>query len=184
MATYTCRSVIKRSMQHLGSLNVGEDPTDNEAQDFMVSLQSLYDGWVTAGMFGTLTDVLITADYTAKENERITGNFTVTVPSTVTCEGVARTPRDLSLIETFDTVRKVYLFDRNAWVQIDSLTLNSTAPLSARSFVGLSACLAAFIADELGKPLGQGTTRLASQFRAQISMKLGSSQDRAPGEFY
>lgn len=87
-----------------------------------------------------------------------------------------RPPRDGACIVVADvnsSFEKYYLYDSNRayWVLIDSLTLDSTAPLSARYQNGLSAVLAERMADPFGMPMPKQATAEANMFRYSISMK-------------
>lgn len=112
------------------------------------------------------------ATYTAHENERCVCNrsagVTVTLPDTITIEfpttigfvngstdygwgnsytATPRTPRDGSVIaitDLFSTLDLTYIYDapNSRWTSIDSLTLDSVAPLSGRYGEGLKAILA------------------------------------------
>lgn len=185
----TCRDIVTRAMRFLGQLAAGENPSDSEADDGMVYLQSAYDRWVSSSMFGRLTDTYVTASRTAKEHENIyaAAGVTITLPATINDCGVARQPRDLACVAVYSTdttTRTVSIFDQYQWVQINGLGISDTAPLSGRDAVGLAAYVATEMADEYGADLKPATVKLAAHFRAMLSAKLGTTQDRAASEYY
>jgi len=186
----TCRDIITYALRQAKVLASGEELSDEEAADGMVALQSLYDLWLSSGMFGRLTDVYASADYEAKERERVTApsGVAVTIPASVTddCSGSTRAPWDLSIIETVvDGVRLVKLYDRTAWVDLLDLELSDEAPLASRSAFGLAAALAtsgAFLTMFAGQ-ISRETTALARSFTTALSLKLGSTQLRSYVEY-
>jgi hypothetical protein len=183
----TCRSIVTGGLQLLGVYAGGEDPSDVDVNTGLSALQSTFNGWVNSGMFGRLTDKYVTANYTAKEGERITAatGVTVTLPTTITCWSTTRTPRDLSCIEVKDdSGLKVYIYDRTGWVQINNLSLDAECPLSTRGERGLHGVIAFETAGDFNMPVQPNVARLSSQFRAMLSMKLGSTQDPTPVEYF
>lgn len=179
----TCRDVITRAHRMCNYTAINSTPTSPETDFALVALQSLFDGWVSAGMFGRLTDVLADADYTALEGERVvvSGGAVITIPDTYALdgdEGDDRPPYDLSLIEVQDgATRNVWLYDRNDWVDIAALTIDGTCPLATRGIQGLAACLAT----ELDGPKGfipDTVVKSARMFLFGLSYKSGS--ERAP----
>lgn len=184
----TCRDIAAGALQLLGAYGGNEEPSAEDGDTAMLGMQSMYDTWVFSGMFGRLDDVYKTSDYTAKERERITvpNGVIVTIPDTVRSNcfyGSLRAPRDLSVIEVFDGSLAVWLFDRNAWVRIDGLTLDSEAPLASRGTRGLQACLAVTLAGDFNMQITPSIARLSGQFKTALSMKLGSTQDPAPVDY-
>lgn len=47
----TARDIIKRSMRQLGVYTIGEDPSDDEAQDGLEALNAMLDSWATENLF-------------------------------------------------------------------------------------------------------------------------------------
>lgn len=186
----TCRQTITYALRQARVLASGDDPSSDEAADGLVALQALYDLWVANGMFGRLTDVYVTEDYEAEEGERVIApsGVTITFPTTIDdeCED-SRAPRDLSCIETIiDGVRVVKVWDRTGWVDLLGLELDDDAPLSSRSAWGLAAALAtsgAFSALFGGEP-GPDIRLLAQQYVGGLVYKLGTTRDRAAGEYF
>lgn len=170
----TCQVLIKRALRMLGELRSGREPPANEAADALQSLQGLYKHLVATGTLGALRDVLVSANCTAGENQRIVNTsgspITITLPTTVqdhsnyasdTCiwdygfigatDGT-RPPRDRAVVVEAGTSPKTYLYDADlaAWVLIDSLTLTSVAPFTQKLETGMAALLALHMAPEYG----------------------------------
>jgi hypothetical protein len=188
----TCRDVITYALRQARVISAGEEPEASEAADGLTALQAMYDGWVSGGMFGRLEDVYLTSNDTAEEGKRylLASGVTLTTPTTISAEdsedGEIRQPRDLSLFESVTSagVRSVKLYDRYQWVEITGLVLGSDAPLASRGVAGLSACLAQTYAEMFGASIGPQTSLLAVQFKAGLSLKLGSTRPRAAVEYY
>lgn len=186
----TCRDIVTGALQLIGAYGGNETPTAADMATGMLQVQSLYDGWVNSGMFGRLNDVYTPSNYTAKEQDRVNvaAGAVCTLPDTVlSSTGTLRKPRDLTLIEIFDTDTDglaTWLYDRNAWVKLNGLTLDSAAPLAGRGVRGLQACVGVNLTGDFNMPLTPSLTRLASQFRTMISMKLGSTQDPTPVSYF
>lgn len=192
----TCSDVVTAALRLARVIAVNKDPKAAESERGLECLQSLYDSWVSTGMFGRLEDVYLTADDTAEEGKRylLSSGVTLTEPTTISAEdsadGVARQPRDLSLYEKLtDTgTRSVRLYDRTGWVDLLNLALADVAPLSSRGMMGLAAALAisgGFTAMfGLGQGINPDVRALAAQFMASLSYKLGSTRDRSQAEYF
>lgn len=183
MAT-TVRDIVTRALHMSRIVARGEDPDADELRDGVTGLQSLYSQWLIGGMFGTLADVYSADSYEAGEGQRIfLDSGTVTLPDFIDND---RKPRDLVAIETNDPTngRQAFIWDRTAWVRIDSLTENDDAPLADRGVNGLAACLAMVYADEFGQEIGQAVVRQASAFKTALALRLGSETDPVAGQYY
>ncbi len=192
----TCLDVITLAMRLARVLASGAEPQAEETEDGMVCLQSLYDGWVAAGLFGRLTDSYLTADDTAQEGYRylLASGVALTEPTIIAAEdsadGIARAPRDLAIYESVNSTeaRSVRLYDRTGWVDLLNLTTTDEAPLSGRGKIGLAsalACSGAFIAmfnDTAA--MNPDIRRSANQFQAALSYKIGTTRDRAQAEYF
>jgi hypothetical protein len=185
---YTCRQLITRSLRMLGVIGEGNPaPTAAQGDDGLNALIALYNGLIGTGTFGPLKDVLITENYTAKENERVidaTGLLTVTLPLTVDvtlCDGepydptcdTTRPVQDRSIVLQLGGTPKASIFDGdlNAWTDVNALTLDSTAPLSGRFGTGLCAILAQNIAPEYGLEAPPQILGLADAGHAALKLK-------------
>jgi hypothetical protein len=190
----TCLDIITNAMKLARIISPGETPDADEATDGMSCLQSLYDGWRIGGMFGRLEDVYLTADDTAKEGKRyyVAAGVTLTdATNAITDEcGNTRQPRDLTMYEALlsDGTHSAKLYDRTGWVNLLSLAETDTAPLSSRGEMGLGACLA--LSGAFAAMFGDTATanpdvqRLAALFLASVSLKRGSTEDRAKADYF
>jgi hypothetical protein len=174
-----------------GVVPSGEDPEAHELELGMVALQSLYDEWLSNGMFGKLTDRYETSDYTAEEGQRIIApaGVTITLPETIYDypDGEDRAPRDLSVIERVVAgVRETWLFDRTGWVSLTDLEAGDEAPLASRGVYGLAAALGVsggFLSAFGGDPKPT-TAMLASRFLTGLSLKWGTTHDRSGADYF
>ena len=179
----TCRDIVTRALRMSSVVDREDDPTAAELRDGMTVLQTLYDQWLVGGMFGRLTDIYETDSYEAGEGQRIfldTG--TVTLPTTIDGD---RKPRDLVAVEAFDTDgRKAWIWDRTAWIRIDSLSENDNAPLADRGVNGLAACVAILFVEEFGGDIKASAMKQAGTFKMALSYKMGSERDLVEGQYY
>lgn len=182
----TCSDLIKGAFRRAGLSRDLDEVRPREMDRALQVLQDVYLGLVGAGAFGRFNDVLVTADYTAKENDRIlvntTSAVTITYPQAVeddSAEGGERPPRDGSAIITTDVYSTdivVHVYDSTyaAWTPIEGLTLASYAPLTSRYRAGLEARLAVRLAEENGiavtpelrRQEAQGILSLVSRYDA------------------
>lgn len=192
----TVREVVTLALKQGRVIGVNATPTASEAAAGLTAFQSMLDHWVADGMFGTLADIYLETSGAAKENKRylLKAGVTLTMPSTITGDGgdygedgntSTRQPFDLSVVESVTSagVRTVKLWDRTAWVDLLSLTLDSTAPLGSRGLAGLAACVARTYCEMFGRELGPNTARQAAQFEGSLSRKFGSTRP-APTAVY
>ncbi len=202
----TCLEIIGDALRLARVIGIGKEPRGAEAEAGMRCLQSLYDGWVSNGMFGRLTDEYLDAGTAAQEGRRYCAPAGVTVTDatdsyepvdsdyagygTVGYTGETRQPRDLAIYEVQHASgdRFVKLYDRDRWVEMTGLDLSDDAPLSGRGHMGLAACLAingAFSAMfGTGQDVNPDVRGLAAQFIHDLSYRRGSTQDRAAGEYF
>jgi hypothetical protein len=203
----TCNDIVRFAMQRLRLLSAGEQPTAEEGADGIVALQSLYDQWAQAGMFGRLTDVIASAAYTANEYERVqnSGNYAITLPTVITTstiipsywpqygvygfsnDSAPRPPFDLAQIENVTSTGSLrYIWDTHAgaWLPLQGLLLTDQAPLAGRSLIGLASSLALLIADDFGATPGNATQRAATLFQFGLSTKYGSRRRPAMQDYY
>jgi len=193
----TCRELITAAYRKARVRGRGDVLDAEEAQDGLVTLQSFYDELVSEGMFGRLTDVIITADYEANEQERVFNTdlddggelFDVTLPREVdddeTADG-ARPPRDLSLIVVAgaSTQNFVYSSPLGGWDTLTGLALETEAPLGERGADALACLFAAFIAEENGKTIGPVTASRAMAFRSRLSHRASAPRVPTQAEYF
>jgi hypothetical protein len=189
----TCLDIITHAMRQARIIGPGKDPKSAEAEEGMVALQSLYDGWRTGGMFGRLEDVFLEASEPAFEGMRyfVPTGLTLTAATSVYIDAndQTRQPRDLAMYEvvTQGGDHTVRLYDRKEWVDLLDLESSDEAPLSGRGAYGLAACLAtseAFAAMFNDAQLSPRVERLAAQFTRGLMSKQGSTQDRSAGTYF
>jgi hypothetical protein len=188
-----CSDVITSALKLARVIPSGGSPTSNETSDGLDCLQSMYDEWVTGGMFGTLTDAYLDYNATAQEGIRylLASGVTLTEPTTIDdpCNGT-RQPYDLSVYEKVDSsgTRTVRLYDRSGWVDLLGLASGDDAPLASRGKIGLAACLAtsgafaAMFGDTA--TLNPDVRSAANRFRTSLSYKLGSTHNRTASEYF
>lgn len=180
----TCRDIITRALQQARIVALGRDPTAKEAEAGMLALQGIYDSWATGGMFGRLTDVYKSDDYTAQPGERVfADNATITLPDTVEGDEGTRVPRDLQQISVNDGVWRHWVWT-GVWTELSELTLDSAAPLSERDPEGLSSLLAIYLAEGFGGQVGQMTASRGMRFQGSVSHKFGSTQDVVASDYF
>lgn len=184
----TVRDIVTRALQGARIVALGRDPKAKEIEYGLDALQSLYMGWVTSGMFGRLNDYLAESNHEAEEGQRIrhSSDYTVTLPTRIDgCDGW-RQPYDLAVIETFNTTtsaRSVKLWDRDQWVDLLNLTLDSEAPLAHMGMMGLAACLAQMLLPFGELPMGR-VDQQAAQFKSALSLKFGSSRPERVSDYF
>lgn len=148
----TCLTVITTARRKL--LGDKRTPGGTEGDTLLASLQALYRKLANEGLFGSLTPVLVSSDYEARENEQITkvGSPTITYPTSVTVCGVARAPLDMAVVlvagETPDT--RIYDANLASWISIEALALADAAPLSDR--FDIASILAVDVSPEYTEP--------------------------------
>lgn len=86
--------IIKRGLKKIHALAAGTNPSSVQAADAMTALQSLIVEILGQGSLGRLNDVLATADYTARENDRIQASdgITITLPTIITTDSCSPYP--------------------------------------------------------------------------------------------
>lgn len=183
----TCRDIVSRAFQQAGIVAIGRSPSAAEADYAMEALQSLYDQWIEGGMFGRLSDVYTTVNYTAKEGERVIAPtaITVTLPTTLDDDYDPRAPYALTAIVTIlNGTQTNYMRVKGAWVSVSGLTLDSEAPLAHIDRHGLSAVLGMVLTEAFGVQPGPVLNRMAANFTRALSFKFGSSQPPRQAEYF
>ncbi len=205
----TCRQVINGALRKCRVIGSGDTPTADEANDALTSLQSLYDGWANYGVFGRLTDVIATESGPAREYTRVryTTGLTITLPTEVTPTnydyGFPMDPYDygfnssseprpplnraqIVLVNMDTQARSVNLYDANKgiWIDLLGIGLDDDAPLSELDADGLSAVLAADIADDFGATVSGSTQRKAGMFQSLLSHRFDATRRETQTEYY
>jgi hypothetical protein len=146
--------IVRRAFRMLNRIGIGEDLDADEADEALTAFQTMLLTLPCLGLGGPLTNVRISANYTAGEDERISADsalsLTVTLPDTVTDEdtGEDRAPRNGAIVEVTGSSPTIYVYVAylNSWKQLTGLTLQSENPLGALHHEGLAAMLAVRIA--------------------------------------
>lgn len=183
----TVRDIVTLALKQARVIGIGQTAPDPLASQGLTAFQTMFDMWVINGMFGRLTDLYKTANYEAKEGERITAptGVVITLPATIDDCGGERAPRDLSLVEySINGVRSVKLYDRTAWVDLLGFTLGTAAPLAERGQGGLASCTARVFCEMFGREMLPYTARQAAMFEGALSSKFGTTQDREGVDYF
>lgn len=180
----TCRDIVTLALRQARIVGIGRTPRAAEADEGLSALQSLYDSMFADGPLGPFTDVYATANYTAKENERIIAdNATIIIPDTITLDGVVRTPKDLTAVVVITNTTKLqYVFSLGRWEIAHALTLDADAPLALRDKTGLAALLAVQYAEMYGAELPPATAQRGMRFKGNLSAKFATARD--PVEYF
>lgn len=176
----TVQDIITRAIILTGARSFSQIPGANETAAALTTFQNMLLGLPRT----VLTDVLITANYTAGENERITnsgGPFTVTKPTTVvdTKTGLTRAPHNGAVVEVANATtptRHIYITELAGWQQVHGLALTDASPFGPEHNEGLAAMLAVRLypvlqQDQTRSPSAV-TLQLAQQGRAAIRQRF------------
>lgn len=125
----TMRDILSRAVRRTRAVQLGDAPSGDELDAALVDAQSLFMTLTARG----LTEVLVSTDYEAGEDERVidsSGTATITRPTSITENNVARPPRNGAIVEVAGATprRDIYVGEYGAWKRIDSLTLTSAHP--------------------------------------------------------
>lgn len=173
---------VGRSLRMLGVLAAGQVPSGQKAADALEAANGLILGLPQIGYAPSLREVIITADYTAGEDERVVngGGYVVTLPSTVDDCGDVRAPRNGARVVTVAAgaaVTSIYL-SNSGWHQVSGLALTDPAPLGPELYTGLCAVLAVHLGPEFDQEpspavvsLAQaGLVSMAAQFWREVAV--------------
>jgi hypothetical protein len=153
----TMRASLTRAIRMTRARQLGDDPAAEEIDAALDDAQAMFLTTPTR----RLTDVLITADYEAEENERISftsGAWTVTYPTTVEdADGTTRTPQNGAIVEVSaaaGSTRKIYIAELKTWMTLTGLAVDSEQPFGPTH----DADVAAMICARVCGPVFQTTT--------------------------
>lgn len=176
----TLQQIINRAYR---LMQVTRDPTADEIADGLETLQLLLVDLFSGGMGGLWRDVDISADYTAKPNDRIRildgYSVTITLPEVdedqdqiEDGEGGWRypPPRQFSRVLVNGTAQAFYLYSKNMsdWVSLLGLTTASDNPLGRIYDLGLAAMLAVELAPEFDGKIAPQTAARAIQTKSNL----------------
>jgi len=185
------REIITDALEETNDVPVGQTPSAEEMDRGLRLLQGLYDEWVDGALFGRFNDVRITADYTAAEFDRVlnTGSYTVTLPTAIVDDytGETRPPYDRAMIAVVkaSTAREISIYDAltAAWVRVEAVGLDDTAPFANRGAHGLACQLAKRIAGSR-VALGAQTENAAAKFIVNLTAKQASPRRETQSSYF
>jgi len=158
-------------------------PTANayDADVAMDTAIAMYARFIGNGLWGPITNVIATEDYTAGENERVVNTsetvINITLPATIEDSSsgttVTRTPEDRAFVLVSGAEPQAYVYDADLadWVSLYDLTLDDNAPLTGRYGSELIAILAGEISDERGLEPGPVLAALIRSGLAALRLK-------------
>lgn len=178
----TCADVITMAATRARIIRPGATLKASEADDGLLALQGMFEEWAH-GMFGRLTDKLVTENTEAEVGQRIRvdGAYTITMPD-VDADDDEKPVKDLSVVEILYTdpsvSREVHVYEAGiaGWVQINALALTDEAPLATRGPTGLADALAMFWTDGFGGEVPPSVKRGALAFMRSLSWKFDSEE--------
>jgi hypothetical protein len=197
--------IIKRAMKKLHVLAAGTNPSSAQAADGMDALQSLYVELIGQGSLGRLHDVLATANYTAKENERIQAahGITITLPLVITPTDCSyssnysawygwpfdkpRPVRDRAcviVVQDGAATYSVFRASTDSWVTINGLTQQGSFPFTDTLVDGFAALLAERLADNYSTVAGPSTQQAARACRWMLAGKPDSTRPPVRAEYF
>lgn len=173
---------ISRSMRMLGVLAAGQVPDGQRGQDALEVANGLLLSLPEIGMAPTLTEVVITSDYTAGEDERIVNisgeDLTINLPETIDDCGEVRTPRNgARVVVAGDTAITFVYLANSGWQQVSGLALTDPAPLGPELYTGLCAILAVHLSPEYDQEPSASVVALAQAGLTGISTQFWRSVD-------
>jgi hypothetical protein len=126
----TMRDTLTRAIRMSRARPLGDTPAGEEIDAALEEAQSMF---LTLPV-RRLMDVLITEDYEAAENERITytsGSPTVTYPTSIVTLYGTRPPTNGAIVEVSGaagSTRKIYIAELKTWMTLTGLGLTSEQP--------------------------------------------------------
>lgn len=144
----TMRDLLTRAIRKTRARQLGETPDAHEMTAALEDAEAFFRTLTNR----QLTDVIITADYTAGEDERITytaGSYTVTRPSEITSQN--RPPRNGAIVEVTGATptRHVYVSELKSWQPVSGLALGTEFPFGPSVEDAMSDMLAARFCDSI-----------------------------------
>jgi hypothetical protein len=172
----TMRVILTRAIRMTRALPMGDTPEAEQMDAALEDAQSFY----LYFPIRTLKSVLVDANYTAKENERVVNTsgspITVTLPETITEDGSERAVQNGALVEVAgtSTERYIYVSELAAWKELTGLTLTTEQPFGPTHDGDVAAMIAARIAgpvfqraapDDVMALANAGRTAIRAAFR-------------------
>jgi len=188
MANPTCRAVIIEAVEEARIRGVGDTPSSEEMERGLSRLQAMWNAGVEQGLFGRVEEYVATANYTAKEGERIfAAGHVITLPTSIDDCGTARRPRDFAMVQVVDTATdpQISLYDAHeaAWTRIDNLTLAGECPFGRRYQHGLASNLAIALSPPFGKGASDITGSYAAALRSALALRQSAPRREGVGDY-
>jgi hypothetical protein len=140
------RGVLTQAIRYTRAVALVDTPTENEMDAALEDAQSFF----LTYPIRKLKPVLVTANYTAGENERIANNsgapIVVTLPETITENDVTRSPYNGAIVEVAGGARSIYIAELGSWMTLTNLTLSTENPFGPTHDMNVAAMMAARIA--------------------------------------
>lgn len=188
----TINDIIHRALRMLTGLGPTRTISAPQASQGLIAFQDMILTMPGISVGGSWSEVIISADYVAGEDQRIIktlGTETVTLPNLIytdtglgvptadvysSCE--MRGPADGTRVQVVDRTTGLSEFhiwraDRAHWVTIQDLILSDESPFGAQMDAFLPAMLAVELQPEYGAELQPATIAKAEQGRAAIAMR-------------
>lgn len=169
----TCQDVVTHAYRMGGIVGMSDYPSAKEAEYALIALQDMLRNWFDTGLFGPLTDRLVTEDCTAAEFDRIISesDVIVTLPLVIEDNGVDRAVYDLTPVQTIiEGVNTRYVLDKT-WQSLEGLTLAGACPLADRGIHSMAANLLLEIGGPYDKQPSAMQGRTAAYFKSGLALK-------------
>jgi hypothetical protein len=181
----TVRDIVNRALQISRIVALGREPKASEADLGLEVVQGMFDGWVEGGMFGRLTDVYETANYTANEYERVTAPTAITVTKPDTIPSEDRAPYELACIVTvLNGAQTNYIYSQGEWLSLSGLSLSSDAPLAHYDRHGMACAVAARLCETFGGQMTPNNLMAGRKFVGRIMDKFGKTERPMATTYY
>lgn len=186
----TAKQIIQSAYRRAGILATGVNMNAPMAEVGLELLRGLYQNLIVGGMFGRTRDVIYdsVSDTVAEEGTRVYNkqSATITLPVLVDdrCHGGKRQPRDgafITLVDPVDERTEQWIYDRSLgrWTEINSLALDTEAPLGGRFEDHIKSLLAVRLLGDIGQPTPPELTR--QEGRARLALASQYDGERQPG---
>ena len=131
----TVREIIKESLQLLGVLASGEDPSAEDHAKGLSSFRAMLFGMLGRGIGGQTTDKIVTASpYEATPGEKIVwagaGALTVTLPALLDNGRTVPASGARVVVTSGDQSGQwLYIGEKASWLRVGSITADTVSPL-------------------------------------------------------
>jgi hypothetical protein len=187
------RDILKRGLRLLNAISSGVDPTADEAADGLQTFKSMILALPGIAQGSSWSDVIVTADAPACEDQRITcaDAITITLPTQVPdysgvypidrtlWTGAYRPIRDgarVAVIKPSTQTLQFWRSDLGQWMDALGFGLTDECPFNASLHDGLAAMFAVAVGPEYGPPAQPAVVQMAEKCRRDLYAKLVPSQ--------